>query len=517
MAVGIFAPAWRARIKHSVIPFILAASVVACSGEADSVAAGGSTASSTEVGAPTASGGGAANGSTTGNNGGSTTTPDGGTASPVVTVPPVPVSANEAAVIASLTNVGIAGRTYYVAKTGSDNNSGLALDAAFLTIERALSRVNPGDTIEVRAGTYAPNGNGFPISRSGTSDARIKIKAYNDEKVILNASGKGYAMYVNADVGHWIIEGLEMSGGSSYTIKIDGHHVNLVKCNLHGSSNDIMKLVQTSDDVVIYGNEIHHNNASPGANAQGIDIVGADRTWIAHNYVHHTASIAIYSKGNSRNTLIEHNRVEAIPSRGIMLGQSTDGNLLWDGVYETYDGIIRNNIVIDTSDACLATASSMNVKIFNNSCYNAATASHGAIFVSNESVVGTAGLNIEIKNNIIATRGRPVLKLGPNALADIRTLHVDNNVYWANGAAVTFLSEDHGLFGASISAWRNTIGTDANSLVADPKYASTSTLTLSLDSPAIDAGSPTNVVTVDYLHQSRPLGARIDIGAYEAK
>ena len=420
--------------------------------------------------------------------------------------------------IAKLTNVGTAGLTYYVATTGGDSNDGLSLERPFQSVERALQAAGPGDTIEIKGGTYRPRGNGFPISRGGRADARIKMKAYNGEKVIFDAAGKNYAVYMDESAAHWILEGIEMSGGNQYTIKIDSPNVHMVKCNLHGSRNDVVKLVQSSNDVVLYANEIHHTSSGIGANAQGIDIVGADRVWIAHNYVHDLSSIGMYAKGNSRNIVFEHNRLENISSRAIMLGQSTDANLLWDGLYETYDSIIRNNIVINTTDACLATASSYNVKIYNNSCYMAATRSHGAIFVSNESERGQGGTNVEIRNNIVVSGGSPVFKVGPGAMTDDNTLIVDRNLYWSTAGAVTFKwEEDRGIVAVDINQWRSATQKDATSIVADPLYADAKTLKLSNDSPAIDAGVATDAVTDDYGHHARPQGAGIDIGAYELR
>lgn len=424
------------------------------------------------------------------------------------------IAATTASTPAQITEVGIAGRTYFVAPYGDDAAPGVTPDTPFRTLERALSLVAPGDTIELRAGVYVPLNNGFPFDRAGAADARIKIKSYNGEHAVLDAAGKQFAVLIPEQSPYWIIEGLELRGGTAYTVKIESHHVHLIGNNIHGSSNDLIKLVQTSDDVIIYGNEIHHNNAPPGANAQGIDIVGGDRTWIAHNYVHHTASIAIYAKGNARNTIIENNRVEGIPGRGIMLGQSTGVEFMWDGDYESYDGVIRDNVIVDTDDACLATASSFNVKILHNSCLNAARASHGAIFVSNESEKGQAGTNIEIMNNIVVSAGRPVVKIGPNAVTDPRTLHIDRNLYFSPGV-VSFLWEDAGVAG-DINAWRATTGQDATSNIADPLYADGS-LALRADSPAIDAAIVTDLVRHDYNRAARPQGASADIGAFESR
>ena len=423
-----------------------------------------------------------------------------------------------------LTSVGIAGKTYYVATNGSDSSAG-TLAAPFRTIGMAAGVVKPGDTIEVREGTYA---GGLAITSRGTQEAWIKIKPYQQEHVIVDGAGAEVNMYFrdgswsvdSQEPMHWIVEGLEIRGGNAYAVKIDAPFVRLVNNNIHGSRNDIVKLVRTANDVTIYGNEIHHNNAAPGTNAQGIDMTGPDRTWVAHNYVHDTVSIAIYSKGNAHNSLFENNRVENIASRGIMLGQNTGAEFMKSGqVYETYDGIIRNNLIINTSDACLATASSFNVKIYNNSCYNAAGSRHGGIFVSNESELRQAGTNIEIKNNIVVTSGsdHPAVKIGPDAMTDMRTLHIDNNVYWTmNGSAPTFTWDDTAaLFNVPVDRWRSAAGQDANSKLIDPRYLNTSDLKLATGSPAVDAGIATDIVRFDFNGTARPIGAAIDIGAQE--
>ena len=194
-------------------------------------------------------------------------------------------------------------------------------------------------------------------------------------------------------------------------------------------------------------------------------------------------------------------------------------HMLSDGVFESYDGIIRNNVIIDTDDACIATASSYNVKIYNNSCYNVAKRVHGAIFVSNESMLETPGENVEIKNNIVVIgSARPAVKIGPGAMADISTLRIDRNMYSRmDGGAVTFLSEGHALFNVDIAAWTQRLQLDGTSMLANPNYASVETLLLRDDSPAINAGIATDVVTDDFRHAQRPRGDVFDIGAYEMR
>ncbi len=369
--------------------------------------------------------------------------------------------------------------TYYVATNGNDDNSG-ALAAPFRTLAKAVRAVEPGDTIELREGTYA---GGIIVSRAGTPDAWITLRPYKKEKAVIDGEGKPVAVYFyndNFSPVYWIMQGLEVKGGG-YTVKIDTPRVKLLNNNLHGASEDIVKIVKTADEVTVSGNEIHHNNARNGANAQGVDIMGANNVLVADNYVHDIPSIALYAKGNASHTVFENNRVENIYARGIMLGQNSGRQFLDPNKpYESYDGIIRNNVIKNTRGACLATASSLNVKIYNNTCYNVASEFNGAIFVSNESELGQAGTNVEIKNNIIVANGnRPMVHVAVNAMTDDATLNIDGNVYWtAKGPEAVTFSWDRGageskpstpsFWAVKFDKWKRMTGKDVSSVIADP-------------------------------------------------
>ena len=74
------------------------------------------------------------------------------------------------------------GKTYFVSNSGSNSNNGLSVGSPFQTIAFAKNMVNPGDTIEIRAGTYNES---LLISRPGTPTARITMRGYNGERPIL--------------------------------------------------------------------------------------------------------------------------------------------------------------------------------------------------------------------------------------------------------------------------------------------------------------------------------------------
>ncbi|KAH8826079.1 pectin lyase fold/virulence factor [Flagelloscypha sp. PMI_526] len=78
----------------------------------------------------------------------------------------------------------------YVSTGGSDSAVGSISDP-LLTIQAAVDKAVAGDTIYLRAGTYAPTTN-IQIKKNGTSDARFILSSYPDEKVIVDGEALPY-------------------------------------------------------------------------------------------------------------------------------------------------------------------------------------------------------------------------------------------------------------------------------------------------------------------------------------
>ncbi|NBQ56379.1 MAG: DUF1565 domain-containing protein [Verrucomicrobia bacterium] len=74
--------------------------------------------------------------------------------------------------------------TYVVSPSGSDTSTNGDLSTPFSTIEKALSVAQPGDSVQLRAGTYREAIN---PPRSGTAQNPIVIEAYPGESVTVSA------------------------------------------------------------------------------------------------------------------------------------------------------------------------------------------------------------------------------------------------------------------------------------------------------------------------------------------
>ena len=407
-------------------------------------------------------------------------------------------------------------QTYYVATTGSDSNNGLSPQTPFLTIQHAIETVGPGGTIEIMGGTYA---GGITIDHPGTANGWITMEPYQNQQVTIDGSNTMNDVFFYNNSGaptYWEVKGLHITNAQQYTVQISVPDVKLVDNDISGAHNDLVKLVQAAHNVVIWGNKVHNNNAAPGTNAQGIDMVGSQNVLVAHNTVYNIASIGMYCKGNAANITFEDNALNNIYSRGIMLGESTGVEYLLPGkTYESYNSIIKNNVITNDQSACLAESSSYDAEIYNNSCYNTAIDRHAAIYVSNESEIGQGATNVYIRNNLIADFSmRPMVTIAPGAMSNISTLHINHNLYW-DPAAVTFEWNGRGLYGLGLAQWRQATGFDLSSLVANPHFSSTATLALKANSPAIDAGTRLASVRHDFNGARRPRTGHYDIGAYQ--
>ena len=423
------------------------------------------------------------------------------------------------------------GQTIYVSTTGSNSNNGLSPQTPLQTIQQAVNTVRPGGTIEIMAGTYA---GGITISNPGTANAWIVMEPYQNQQVVIDGgSAMNNVFFTNSSnaPSYWEIKGFTLRSALQYGVQIDTPDVKIVDNNIYYTNYSIVKLVSTAHDIVIWGNQLHDNNhASAQAYvSKAVDMVGAVNVLVAHNNVYNISDIGLYCKGNATDITFADNTLNNIGSRGIMLGQSTGIQFLQPGkTYESYNSIIKNNVITNDQSACLSESSSYDAEIYNNSCYNAAIVHHGAIFISNESALQQAGTNVYIRNNIIEdSSSLPMVVIAHNAMTNYATLHINHNMYY-DPAGVTFEWDDKNIYNMPFKTWQQTTGYEMNSIVANPQYTNTTPvgavmpsitgntlLSLSASSPAINAGVVLPSVQHDINGVARPSSGSYDMGAYQ--
>lgn len=132
----------------------------------------------------------------------------------------------------------------YVAPWGSDAGDG-SWEHPYYNLQMAVDRVEPGDTIYMRGGTYYPtmkkdgHKTTVRITKSGTPEAWYTIKTFPGEFPVLNFKDqpkKASVRGIQLDGDYWHIYGLHVTQAGDNGIKVEGSHNRIERCTF--SYND---------------------------------------------------------------------------------------------------------------------------------------------------------------------------------------------------------------------------------------------------------------------------------------
>lgn len=171
--------------------------------------------------------------------------------------------------------------TLVVATNGSDSAPG-TLAQPLRTIQRAVDLAKPGDSITVRAGTYALTDN-ITIATSGTASRPISLGAHQGERVVIDGErlaashtpvggsiprAERGAIYQEAS--HWRISDLEIVNGP-YGVYCDGCDGNVfARLRTHDNYESGFQLQGSSSDNQIL-NLDSWGNRDPRKNGESAD------------------------------------------------------------------------------------------------------------------------------------------------------------------------------------------------------------------------------------------------------
>lgn len=141
---------------------------------------------------------------------------------------------------------------WFVAPTGSDANPG-SLAAPFATLNKAITVVQPGQTIFMRGGMYLPSAT-IRITNSGTANARIQLLAYPGETPYLNFTNQPYGsnnrgLLFPTNANYWTVKGLEIGYAGDNGIKVEGSHHRFEQLVLHHNGDTGLQIGFGHDDV----------------------------------------------------------------------------------------------------------------------------------------------------------------------------------------------------------------------------------------------------------------------------
>ena len=413
-------------------------------------------------------------------------------------------------------------RTLYVSAGGSDANPG-TISQPLASPLKAVVEAAAGDTICIRSGVYNLN-RPLLIDKPG-----LTVRSFDGELARLTApidERIGVTSVIVVAASDVAVIGLEVEGGSYYGIKVDaepGHStvgVSIQSCRIHDTGRDCVKTFN-ADRLTIQDCEIGPSGKRDPSDAEGIDSIGSIGVVIRRCRIHDTATNGLYLKGGARDGVVEQCRVENISGfAGILLGEDTDSEFMREGSrYEAINCIARNNIVINTGAAGLATYSGSNIRFENNTLYHVAERLQAAFWIVTNSRKAPAE-RVTIINNIAVMSGSRPYVFVQNLAGP---LDCDCNIYFDSGAEQKkrFVKETTGSLERydqwSFADWRRVMGVDSHSMITDPLLNPEDSYRPLPGSPAVGAGRVPAGPNTDYPGPTSKEGAAWNIGAIQRR
>ena len=270
--------------------------------------------------------------------------------------------------------VSAAANTYYVSPTGSDSNPGSST-APFKTFPKAVSALQPGDTLQVLSGTYTET---LTLSNSGTASAPITILGNG---AIVNMQGIN-ANGITVSGSYMRVSGFEVTGATDFgivvlsqnvTIENNIVHDNVTKngvgtCGLSTSWGSGVKVRVGGQNTTIRNNTVYNNCG------EGIAVTRGVTALVEGNTVSDNFSVNIYVD-NSPYVNVKSNRSYCTGTH-LRNGNRPSGIALGEELYsgwgaQLHDVVISGNSITDCSTGVAAFESNVggtltNVTIANN-------------------------------------------------------------------------------------------------------------------------------------------------------
>jgi hypothetical protein len=136
----------------------------------------------------------------------------------------------------------------FVAPNGTDSNPGTI--TAPTTLTAAITRIQPGQTIQMRGGTYNFSAT-ITIARgdNGTSSQPKRIFAFSGERPVLNFSAQSFSSSnrgLQLNGFFWHLRGLEVTGAGDNGIFIGGNNNTIERCVTHHNRDSGLQLSRHS-------------------------------------------------------------------------------------------------------------------------------------------------------------------------------------------------------------------------------------------------------------------------------
>jgi hypothetical protein len=359
------------------------------------------------------------------------------------------------------------GPVFYTATDGNDANPG-SETAPFRTVSKGVSKLTPGATLYVKAGTYA-EALIHKIPRGNSWSQPVTVAAYPGHSVTLQPpSGNPAVLRFVGPQSYIVVRGfiLDAANVQYDAVKIThssysgaAHHIRIQDCEIKNAPQMgiLTSLGANSNEFV--GLSVHDNGQTDFHH--GV-YLATDSNLVADSDVYRNSGwgVHVYSQSGSTNfNVIRNNRL----FDNARVGARGDGVVLASGQgHQAY-----NNLVWGNKRGIVVRAGARVALVANNAVY--ANRQDGILLES-------SSYDTQVRNNISWKN------IGPN---------------FNNGASGTVQSN--------------------NLMGVDPRFVNVTAFDFRLQagSPAIDTGTPVSAVTVDFDGVPRPQHGGYDIGAFE--
>lgn len=244
------------------------------------------------------------------------------------------------------------GNVYYVSTSGNDENAG-SESAPWKTILFASRKLQAGDTLIVRGGTY--EGDCFWSFAAGTATNPITVKAYDGEVPVITGSGLyDQILHFQRDNSYFIIDGINTDITSKCTPVYVGEtsHITFKNCSFKNNAGEASTIMQLNKSSYITIDNCTFDTTGGSliggdGEGEGIYVNGSNHCLIQNSYFtkngHYALDLKDYNDGGktpSYNNIVRNNLINQYWSGGIGL------------IFNAHHNVVENNRIYYVGEGC---------------------------------------------------------------------------------------------------------------------------------------------------------------------